>query len=301
MKRSIETVLFALRFALIIALVLMLLVCAANAEHCMDGPLLQLWLQYGNEKDIDMFIPEEERSIYCTDVDVAVGGRIDGCDVAYFTWDCLIGDDEFNRFYNNYPITAEGMLLMFSKYHGDMGFDYGLLRNVNYQYGVSEVKLIDSELFTMVYSWEGADAVNNERTEYGIYRYAVKTGDYTCDFLIIDECPLDDGFRERYSAVISESDSSYHDDRDFCAGRGDIGIMQVVNCEEWVSLRANPSTDSDRICKVEYGAFVQAYYRQGDFVFCNFEGLIGYIQSAYLERNENCTIQESWLEWREDK
>ena len=293
MNRSIASVLFAP----IMTLVLMSMMCTANAEHRMDGPLLQLWLQYGNKNDIEIFIPREDRSTYCTDAEVAVGGRIDGCDVAYFTWDCLNGATETYRPYNNYPITAEGMLLMFSKYHGDMGYDCGLLQNVNYRYGVSEVKLIESELFTAEYSWDRTDYADAERIEYGIYRFAVKTGDYTCDFLIVDEYPLDDGYPNRFSAVISESDSSYHEERDFNAERGDIGIMQVVNCEEWVSLRANPSTDSDRICKVDYYAFVQAYNRQGDFIFCNYEGLMGYIQSAYLERNEFCTIEEYWLEW----
>ena len=64
-----------------------------------------------------------------------------------------------------------------------------------------------------------------------------------------------------------------------------IGEMTVVNCEEWVSLREAPSTSARRLKKVPLGATViDAAWEegQGDFMYCCYDGVYGYILSAYL-------------------
>ncbi|MBE5807543.1 MAG: SH3 domain-containing protein [Clostridiales bacterium] len=62
-----------------------------------------------------------------------------------------------------------------------------------------------------------------------------------------------------------------------------LGTMTVVNCDEWVSLRASPSTQSDRVTKVPLGASVQAYDCRDDrFYYCEYQGARGYILMEYL-------------------
>ena len=62
-----------------------------------------------------------------------------------------------------------------------------------------------------------------------------------------------------------------------------IGDMQVVNCNDWVSLRSGPSTSSKRIARVPAGTVVYGCYPdENGFIWCNFGGLCGYISSDYL-------------------
>lgn len=66
-----------------------------------------------------------------------------------------------------------------------------------------------------------------------------------------------------------------------------IGTMRVVNCEEWVSLRVEPSISSDYVDTVPLGAVVYAYYYNEEFTRCYYYGW-GYIKNEYL------TIEEAY-------
>lgn len=60
-------------------------------------------------------------------------------------------------------------------------------------------------------------------------------------------------------------------------------VMQVVRCSEWVSLRAEPSTSSQRLAKVYLGELVTHCTEAFDgFIFCEYNGKSGYILSQYL-------------------
>ena len=65
--------------------------------------------------------------------------------------------------------------------------------------------------------------------------------------------------------------------------------MRVVNCKEYVSLREKPSTSAKRLIKVPLGAEVLVWLDGGDdsdtegFLYCEYNGLQGYILSEYLE------------------
>ena len=59
--------------------------------------------------------------------------------------------------------------------------------------------------------------------------------------------------------------------------------MVVTNCDEWVSLRAEPDTDSERLIKVPLNATVtNCAPASGGFTYCEYEGRGGYILSKYL-------------------
>ncbi len=62
--------------------------------------------------------------------------------------------------------------------------------------------------------------------------------------------------------------------------------MRVVNCKEYVSMRAERSTKSDRLMKVPLGALVFAFPEFGDengFLLCSYHDESGFILAEYLE------------------
>jgi len=63
-----------------------------------------------------------------------------------------------------------------------------------------------------------------------------------------------------------------------------LGNLTVVNCEEWVSLRAQPSTSAERMKKVPLYATVTDGYDVGNgFVYCQYAGTAGFILAEYLD------------------
>ncbi|MBR3457724.1 MAG: SH3 domain-containing protein [Selenomonadaceae bacterium] len=61
-------------------------------------------------------------------------------------------------------------------------------------------------------------------------------------------------------------------------------IYKVVRCDEWVSLRSAPSTDSDTLAQVPldaYVIFVKA--ATDDFWYVNYRGTLGYVLRSYLD------------------
>lgn len=64
--------------------------------------------------------------------------------------------------------------------------------------------------------------------------------------------------------------------------------MRVCNCNEWVSLRAEPDTKSERLLKVPLGNIVDNCAPAGDrFTYCEYDGQTGYILTEYLEPVED--------------
>lgn len=60
--------------------------------------------------------------------------------------------------------------------------------------------------------------------------------------------------------------------------------MRIVNCQEWVSLRAEPDSAAQRFAEVPLGATLRGYYQSnGDFTQCEYQGTVGYILSQYIE------------------
>ena len=72
------------------------------------------------------------------------------------------------------------------------------------------------------------------------------------------------------SGSASSSSSSY------------LGKKTIVNCNEFVTLRAYASTSAPTVTKVAKGQKVDAYYYNGTFCRCFYNGLEGYILSKYL-------------------
>lgn len=66
-----------------------------------------------------------------------------------------------------------------------------------------------------------------------------------------------------------------------------IGNMEVVNCSEWVSLREEPSTRSERLVKVSLGSIVSDCRKVNDtWIYGLYDGHGGYILAEYLEPSD---------------
>ena len=62
------------------------------------------------------------------------------------------------------------------------------------------------------------------------------------------------------------------------------GMLRIVNCQDWVSLRSAPSTQAERLEQVPLGALVTGEYDyDSDFSYCSYGGVSGYIMNKYLE------------------
>jgi hypothetical protein len=63
-----------------------------------------------------------------------------------------------------------------------------------------------------------------------------------------------------------------------------LGSMEVVNCNEWVSLRETPSTLAKRLVKVSRGAIVSNCQQVDDeWIYAEYDGYSGYILAEYLQ------------------
>ena len=66
-----------------------------------------------------------------------------------------------------------------------------------------------------------------------------------------------------------------------------IGYMEVVNCDEWVSLREVPSTTAKRLTQVPLGATVINCQKFTDeWTYAEYDGYGGYILAKYLKPME---------------
>ena len=65
------------------------------------------------------------------------------------------------------------------------------------------------------------------------------------------------------------------------------GNMEVVNCNEWVSLRERPSTAAKRLVKVSLGAVVSNCRQfNSEWIYAEYDGYGGYILAEYLQPSD---------------
>lgn len=74
------------------------------------------------------------------------------------------------------------------------------------------------------------------------------------------------------------------------------GNMEVINCNEWVSLRAEPRTSAKRLVKVPLGANVTECQQYGaGWIYAVYDGKQGYIQDKYLKQCEGVSVYSVML------
>ena len=62
-----------------------------------------------------------------------------------------------------------------------------------------------------------------------------------------------------------------------------LGSMRVVNCKNWVTLRASASTEATAVARIPLGEYVEAYKYNGKFAECYYNGMHGYVLTKYLK------------------
>ena len=89
-------------------------------------------------------------------------------------------------------------------------------------------------------------------------------------------------------------------------------VMQVTDCNSYVSLRESPDTNAKRLVKVHLGELVTGCQSASNgFVRCTFDGLTGYILEKYLKptsesanakvlQNQQVTNCNSWVSLRKE-
>ena len=79
------------------------------------------------------------------------------------------------------------------------------------------------------------------------------------------------------------------------ASAGNGTTMRVSHCNEWVSLRVAPNTESGRLAKVPLGAPVLNCGEETDgFIPCEYRGKSGYILAKYLEPVTDFSFLRRW-------
>ena len=127
---------------------------------------------------------------------------------------------------------------------------------------------------------------------------AHEDGDYSveCAYTVYTEGWVEND--TEHTALILENESVSGGESPFIETFGESGEwplgfereqgpnMRVVNCKEFVSLRAKRSASSARLAKVPLGALVLAYPdagEEGGFLLCSYHDEYGYILAKYLE------------------
>ena len=62
-----------------------------------------------------------------------------------------------------------------------------------------------------------------------------------------------------------------------------LGWKRIVNCENWVTLRASASTKADTVTRIPLGEYVEAYKYNEEFAECYYNGMHGYVLNKYLK------------------
>ena len=62
-----------------------------------------------------------------------------------------------------------------------------------------------------------------------------------------------------------------------------LGTMTVVNCRNWVTLRASASTKAAAVTRIPLGEYVEAYKYNEKFAECYYNGMHGYVLNQYLK------------------
>lgn len=203
-------------------------------------------------------------------------GSLDGCNVGEMAeWYWQGGSWDTNTLVRSLLISVVDPYIM-----DDADF-VRLCANMNSY----DFELIESEL----YGWGMDECGAHLREEFYLVRGT--NGSEECMFLLALYCEADGGegvefawysYYDLRTINPGDSDDDYNpgDYSDFGEPMGD---MYVVNCREWVSLRAEMNTSSARLAKVPLGAKVtEVYFWTDEFAWCTYNNQTGFIQTRYL-------------------
>ena len=62
-----------------------------------------------------------------------------------------------------------------------------------------------------------------------------------------------------------------------------MGSKRIVNCKNWVTMRASASTKAATVTRIPLGEYVEAYKYNEKFAECYYNGMHGYVLNQYLK------------------
>ena len=62
-----------------------------------------------------------------------------------------------------------------------------------------------------------------------------------------------------------------------------LGSKRIVNCKNWVTMRASASTKAATVTRIPLGEYVEAYKYNEKFAECYYNGMHGYVLNKYLK------------------
>lgn len=240
---------------------------SAFYSQCKGYELCDLWQMYYGESLADYsangFTPCDNN---CDEVGgVAIGGYAD----------FLISDSYIGYRNNDGAKTLLTEMIYFDS-SLDPAFD-----EILQTYPYNDVQLLDSQLFGWADRY-GEPCIEQEFYYFFVTIYEIDTI-HTYDLLVKCRSEMDGG-ESIECAVLYEEFLDYEGAHPKCFVPVSTNMsLQVVRCNEWVSLRAEPDVNSERLAMVPLGAaFENADYYGGDFVYGCYDCQFGYILADYL-------------------
>ena len=137
--------------------------------------------------------------------------------------------------------------------------------------GLIEVSLPDSLVAIDEYAFSGCTGLETLKLSANISYSSVRAfNDVSAAFVVPP-----DSYALRY-CICNELNYRIQDDEPWTEA-------VVANCEEWISLRAEPSTKAKKLAEIPLGARVWVEPAEDGFRRCSYLGLSGYALAEYLE------------------
>ena len=149
------------------------------------------------------------------------------------------------------------------------------------------------------YLFDIAFTDGNTRYNYEMY-YWIYIGDheaeemYETNILSYTMEPIDSGDVPAWSGQEDIAGSgAFVPEVEEAASENYLGRMYVSNCSEWISLRESPATDSPRIAQIPLGAAVDVYGYDGQWGYCRYGDLSGFVLMEYLSYDAAGAMEDS--------
>lgn len=166
-----------------------------------------------------------------------------------------------------------------------------LLRcNVSEVVSDCQVTITDSEGETLV--WEPALNLSDGTVSVPWHYPFIYDGTYDA---------VDDYGKDMYGEEDWEEEP--YDDGQIINLSGTVYTMQVINCNEWISLREYPDVNSQRLARIPLGEYVyECRWYSDDFVYGCYNGQYGYMLTEYLTLIDAVVdyVDDDWEAYEED-
>lgn len=162
-------------------------------------------------------------------------------------------------------------------YRSDYGDPFLVRCNTSELYRDTDVVIVDNT--GEVFSWNPGLSAIDGKVEIPSEGPAIYDGTIYDDFAYNDALYEEDLYED-----ISYENNSYENEQEYADTIVEtISLWEVVNCNEWVSLREEPDVNSARLAEVPLGTLVEdlGEYVNG-FTYVDYAGMAGYIHDDYL-------------------